>query len=126
MITKAKTVGVYVSDQDRALGFYVNTLGFEKLRDEPMGPDARWIEVAPAGAQTRLVLFTPPGQEDRIGTFANVIFECDDMQATYQELRSRGVEFSQDPVEQPWGPTSPKMWAQFKDVDGNDFGLVQR
>ena len=125
MITNAATVGVYVSDRDRALDFYVGTLGFEKLRDEPMSPESRWIEVAPAGAQTRLVLFTPPGQEDRIGTFANVIFECDDMQATYEELRGRGVEFSEEPDEQPWGPTSPKMWAQFKDVDGNEFGLVQ-
>ena len=71
------------------------------------------------------MLFTPPGQEDRIGTFANVIFECDDMQTTYAEPRSRGVEFSVEPVEQQWGPTSPKIWAQFKDVDGNEFGLVQ-
>ena len=47
------------------------------------------------------------------------------MQTTYEELRSRGVEFSLEPVEQPWGPRSPKMWAQFKDVDGNEFGLVQ-
>ena len=54
MITKASTVGIYVSDQDQALDFYTNKLGFEKLIDEPMGSDsdARWIEVAPAGAQT--------------------------------------------------------------------------
>src|SRR5919199_3514437 len=100
MITKASTVGIYVSDQDRALDFYVNKLGFEKLIDEPMGSGARWIEVAPAGAQTHMVLYTPPGQEDRSGTFANVILECDDMWATYEELRDRGVEFSQEPVEQ--------------------------
>ena len=81
--------------------------------------------MTPAGAQTRLVIFTPPGQEDRIGTFANVIFECDDMKATYEELRGRGVEFSEEPVEQPRGSKSPKMWVQFKDVDGNEFGLVQ-
>ena len=120
MITKARTVGVYVSDQDRALDFYVDKLGFEKRTDEPMGPEARWIEVAPAGAETVLVLFTPPGQEDRIGTFSNVVFECDDIEATYRELRGRGVEFTEEPSEQPWG-----MWAQFKDVDGNEFGLVQ-
>jgi predicted enzyme related to lactoylglutathione lyase len=120
MITKARTVGVYVSDQDRALDFYVDKLGFEKRTDEPMGPEARWIEVAPAGAETVLVLFTPPGQEDRIGTFSNVVFECDDIEATYRELRGRGVEFTEEPSEQPWG-----MWAQFKDVDGNEFGLIQ-
>jgi hypothetical protein len=50
VITKASTVGIYVSDQDRALDFYVNVLGLEKRIDEPMSPDARrWIEVAPAG-----------------------------------------------------------------------------
>lgn len=121
MITKASTVGIYVSDQDRALDFYVNKLGFEKLLDEPMGPEARWIEVAPLGAETHLVLFTPPGQEDRIGTFSNVVFSCDDIQATYEELSGRGVEFSEGPAEQPWG-----MWAQFKDQDGNEFGLIER
>ncbi len=123
MITKASTVGIYVSDQDQALGFYTNKLGFEKLIDEPMGSDsdARWIEVAPAGAQTRLVLFTPPGQEDRIGTFSTVVFSCDDMESTYQELSGRGVEFSENPSEQPWG-----IWAQFKDPDGNEFGLIER
>jgi predicted enzyme related to lactoylglutathione lyase len=121
MITKASTAGIYVSDQDQALDFYTNKLGFEKLTDEPMESDAHWIEVAPAGAQTRLVLYTPPGQEDRIGTFSNVIFSCDDMNGTYQELKGRGVEFSENPSEQPWG-----IWAQFKDPDGNEFGLIER
>lgn len=121
MITKASTVGIYVSDQDRALDFYVNKLGFERLIDEPMGSGARWIEVAPAGAQTHLVLFTPPGQEDRISTFSNVVFACDDMKRTHAELSSRGVQFSQEPSEQPWG-----IWAQFKDPDGNEFGIIER
>ena len=120
MIAKAATVGIYVSDQDRALDFYTDTLGFEKRVDEPMGEDARWIEVAPEGAETRLVLFTPPGLEDRIGTWGNMIFECDDIRATHEVLRERGVEFTQEPSEQPWG-----LWAQFKDVDGNEFGLIQ-
>ncbi len=117
MITKASTVTIYVSDQDQALDLYANKLGFEKLTDEPMGSDARWIEVAPAGAQTRLVLFTPPGQEDRIGTFSNVVFSCDDMESTYQELSGRGVEFSENPSEQPWGygtvqgPGRQRVWS---------------
>jgi catechol 2,3-dioxygenase-like lactoylglutathione lyase family enzyme len=60
-INRAGTVGAYVSDQDRALDFCVNKLGFEKRLDEPMRPEARWIKVAATGAETRLVLFTPPG-----------------------------------------------------------------
>src|SRR5215218_11318660 len=59
MITRVSSVGVRVGDQDRAVDFYVTTLGFEKRRDEPMGHDGRWVEVAPAGAETALVPFTP-------------------------------------------------------------------
>lgn len=121
MITHASTVGINVADQDRAVDFYVNTLGFRLLQDTPMGDDgSRWIEVAPEGAQTPLVLYSPPGQEDRIGTFSNVVFACDDIQTTHGELAARGVEFTAMPTEQPWG-----MWAQFKDPDGNEFGLYQ-
>ena len=120
MITKASTVGIYVSDQDRALDFYTSKLGFEKLADDPMGGGARWIEVAPQGAETRLVLFTPPGQEDRIGTFSNVVLSCEDIQGTCTQLKERGVEFTEEPSEQPWG-----MWAQFRDQDDNEFGLIE-
>ena len=121
MITRASTVGIYVSDQDRALDFYTGKLGFEKLTDDPLGGGARWIEVAPQGAETRLVLFTPPGQEGLIGTFSNVVLSCDDIEGTYEELKERGVEFTEGPSEQPWG-----MWAQFRDQDGNEFGLIER
>ena len=121
MITSVKSVGVYVSDQQRALDFYTNQLGFEKRRDDPMGPNARWIEVAPTSADTVLVLFTPAGLESRIGTFAGIVLDCDDIQATYEELRGRGVEFTEAPSMQPWG----MMMAQFRDIDGNGFVLVQ-
>lgn len=121
MITNVKSVGVCVRNQQRALDFYVNQLGFEKRRDDRMGPTDRWIEVAPPGGGTVLVLFTPPGLESRIGSFANIILEADDIRATYDELVSRGVEFVEPPTTQPWGG----MMAQFKDVDGNTFVLVQ-
>lgn len=121
MITKARAINIYVRDQERAVDFYVNKLGMTKLRDEPNGPDSRWIEVAPLGAESVLVLYTPPGFESRIGGFANVVFDCDDLDTTYQELRSRGVEFTQPPEAQPWGM---KM-AQLKDVDDNEFVLVE-
>ena len=56
MITNIAVTGVFVSDEDTALDFYVNKLGFEKRADEPMGDGMRWIEVAPPGAVTRIVL----------------------------------------------------------------------
>jgi lactoylglutathione lyase len=110
MITGMCSVGVRAGDQERAVDFYVGKLGFEKRRDDPMGLDGRWVEVAPAGAETALVPFTP-----------GVVFACDDIQTTFEELRGRGVEFTEPPSEQPWG-----RWAQFRDPDGNEHGLLER
>jgi lactoylglutathione lyase len=121
MITHVGTVSIYVKDQQKALEFYRDVLGFEVRNDQPMGPNARWIEVAPKGAQTRLVPFTPPGQEDRIGTFSGVVFACEDIEGTYKTLAAKGVEFKQKPEKQVWGGTM----AQFYDVDKNTFVLVE-
>ena len=96
-------------------------LGLREAPGRAYGPNARWIEVAPAGAETVLVPFTPPGLEDRLGTFSGVVFECDDIRTTYEELRDRGVEFTEEPTLQSWGG----IQAQFKDQDGNGFVLVQ-
>jgi catechol 2,3-dioxygenase-like lactoylglutathione lyase family enzyme len=74
MITQLKFIGIPVSDQDRALAFYTEKLGFEISTDQPMGPGQRWIELRIARSATRVVLFTPDGQEDRIGTFFNGAF----------------------------------------------------
>jgi predicted enzyme related to lactoylglutathione lyase len=127
MITRGRSVGIYVTDQDRALAFYRDALGFEVLQDTPMGEmgppgheDKRWIAVAPKGADTIFILYTPPGMENRVGGFSNVVWDTDDIHATYETLKARGVEFTQEPTEQGWG-----SWAQFKDPDGNEFGLGQ-
>jgi lactoylglutathione lyase len=119
MISHVQTVGIFVRDQQKAKEFYTQKLGFEVIRDDPMGEKARWIEVAPKGAKTHLVLFTPPGMEDRIGTFSNLVFGCEDIQKTYEELKSRGVTFTDPPAKQYWGGTM----AQFVDLDGNKFVL---
>ena len=86
MITQIKFVGIPVSDQERALAFYTEKLGFEVATDQPMGPGKRWIELRIAHSQTRVVLFTPDGQEDRIGTFFNGSIACDDVEATHRQL----------------------------------------
>ena len=109
MITRVSSVGIRAGDQGRAVDFYVGKLGFEKRRDEPMGTDGRWVEVAPPGAETALVPFTP-----------GLVFACDDLQATFEELRGRGVEFTEPPADQPWG-----RWAQFRDPDGNEHALIE-
>ncbi|HEX8363376.1 MAG TPA: VOC family protein [Longimicrobium sp.] len=118
MIDDVKLMGVCVGDQQRAVDFYTGKLGFDLVVDEPMGPGARWIEVAPPGSSIRLGLWTPPGLEERIGTFSHIVFRCGDVRATWAELRDRGVEFIEEPRDQPGG-----VMAQFRDPDGNIFVL---
>lgn len=118
MIKQLKFVGMPVSDQARALAFYVEKLGFEVSTDQPMSDKQRWIELRIGNSQTRLVLFTPEGHENRIGTFFNGSFACDDVQATYRQLKARGVEFLKPPEKQPWGE-----FAILKDPDGNQLVL---
>jgi predicted enzyme related to lactoylglutathione lyase len=128
MITGISTVSVTVSDQDRSLAFYTNKLGFELQMDAPMG-QSRWIQLAPKGAKTGLVLSKPTADmppevyeraKSMLGGFATFIFDVDDIQATHSELSGRGVEFVDQPAQQPWG-----WWASIKDPDGNVIGLHQ-
>jgi predicted enzyme related to lactoylglutathione lyase len=118
MITQVKFIGIPVRDQQAALAFYTDKLGFEVSTDQPMGPGQRWIELRIAQSATRVVLFTPPGHEDRVGTFFNGAFACDNVEATCRQLTQRGVEFVEPPTRQPWG-----TFAKFKDPDGNVFVL---
>jgi len=91
MLKQILTVGVSITDPDQAIDFYVNKLGLEKRMDAPMGEGMRWIEVAPPGAQTALVLAKGYGpDQDRIGKFTGYIFATDDIEATYETLKSRG------------------------------------
>lgn len=118
MIKAIKFVSIPVRDQDRALEFYTKKLGFDILTDQPMGPGQRWIELGIPRAETRVVLFTPPGQEDRIGTSSNIVFMTDNVERSAEELAAKGVEFVQPPKKEPWG-----TFAIFKDLDGNQFVL---
>jgi len=118
MIKALKFVSIPTSDQDRALAFWTEKLGFRVLTDQPMGPEKRWIELGVPGAETRIVLFTQEGHEDRIGTPFNGAFACDDVEHTYKQLSGRGVEFSEKPTKQSWGE-----YAVFRDPDGNSFVL---
>ncbi|HYL72903.1 MAG TPA: VOC family protein [Bryobacteraceae bacterium] len=118
MIKAVKFVSIPVRDQNQAVEFYTKKLGFQILTDQPFDGKQRWIELGVPRGDTKVVLFTPQGQEDRIGTFSNVVFLSDDVEQTYQELTARGVEFQQPPKKEPWGTS-----AIFKDQDGNIFAL---
>src|SRR5262249_10350007 len=118
MIKAIKFASVPVRDQDRALEFYTGKLGFRVITDSPFNETQRWIELGIPRADTKLVLFTAPGQEQMIGGFMNVTFMADDVEATAAELKAKGVEFVQEPQKADWGTA-----AIFRDVDGNKFVL---
>jgi catechol 2,3-dioxygenase-like lactoylglutathione lyase family enzyme len=118
MIKAMKFVGIPVTDQQKALEFYTTKLGFRVITDQPFNDEQRWIELGIGRSGTGIVLFTPPGQESRIGTFTGISFVADDVKATYKELAARGVRFTEEPKEADWGTS-----AIFADPDGNQFVL---
>ena len=119
MIKAIKFATVPVTDQDRALEFYTRKLGFRVVSDSPFDDRQRWIELGIPRAETRLVLFTGPGQDSLIGSFMNVAFATRDVEATAEELKARGVRFVQEPQKADWGTS-----AIFEDPDGNRFVLA--
>jgi len=119
-ITGVRTVGVPVTDQDRAVGFYVGTLGFEKRLDFDMGGGRRWIEVAPSGAATSIALVAahdglPAGVE------TGIRFVAADADAVHAGMRASGVD-ADDVLR--W-PGVPPMFA-FRDQDGNGMEIVEQ
>ena len=118
MFTKIGSIGVGVSNQDKALDFYVNTLGFEKVADQPMNETERWLEVAPPGAQTHIMLGLRGGMGGDKTGFTGYILHSDNIEATCETLKARGVTLTKELGTEPWG-----KWAQFTDPDGNEFGI---
>jgi catechol 2,3-dioxygenase-like lactoylglutathione lyase family enzyme len=121
-ITQVGTVIIPVSNQDRALEFYVDTLGFEKRVDTPFGEGDRWIEVAPPGAATSIAI-VPPREGEPTGIETRVAFATDDIDADHANLRSRGVD-ADEAVSRMGDPVPPMLF--FRDPDGNRFFVIQR
>jgi catechol 2,3-dioxygenase-like lactoylglutathione lyase family enzyme len=119
-VSRLTTVVVPVSDQDRALAFYVEKLGFEKRADIPMGTQMRWLEVAPAGAVTTIAI-VPPREGEPTGVETRIAFACDDIDATHADLLARGVEVEE--VSRMGDPVPPMF--TFRDADGNGMLMVQ-
>ena len=121
MIRGIKFVGIPVRDQDVALKFYTEALGMKVTTDQPFTPRQRWIELMIPGTDTGLALFTPEGHEKRIGEFQSISFWCDDVFATAEALKMKGVVFTKEPATESWGSA-----AVFKDPDGNQMVLSSR
>jgi catechol 2,3-dioxygenase-like lactoylglutathione lyase family enzyme len=114
-ITEVGTVGIPVTDQQRAVDFYVGTLGFEKRRDMPFG-QGRWIEVAPPGAATTIALVPA-------GIPIGIRLTTQDADAAHADLTERGVDT--DPEVMHMAGVAPPMFA-LRDPDGNSLILVGR
>jgi predicted enzyme related to lactoylglutathione lyase len=112
-------MSVPVSDPERAKTFYVDTLGFELLRDDQSIPGIRWVQVAPKGSLASLTLVTwfdsmPPG------SLRGLVIRTDDIETDYKRLVERGVQFEGPPQRQPWATETV-----FSDPDGNSMVLQQ-
>lgn len=117
MISHIRLLSLPVSDQERARDFYVEVLGFDLIRDNPMGPDRRWVEVGPHGAQTAITLVTWfPTMAP--GSVKGLVLETDDLDADIARLTARGVRIPDGVQEQPWG-----RFVTFDDPDGNGIVL---
>ena len=121
MFGPIKTVGVYVEDQGRATDFYTAKLGFEIRRRMPMGPGTAWIEVAPPGTETCLVIYPRAMMKDWDEKKPSIVFHCPDVDATITRLRERGVKVAMEPSDMPWG-----KFAAIEDFDGNQLGLTEQ
>jgi len=121
-ISKIGRVALSVSDTDRALDFYVGTLGFEKVVDVPMGPDMRWVEVAIPGAETTIALAPPPQGQEAGGSETGICLDTSDVDAAHKALKEAGANVD-DEVSRYGGPVPPMFW--LRDPDGNSLIVVQ-
>ena len=115
-ITKLGVVCVPISDQERALEFYVETLGFEKRTDVPMGDAYRWVEVAPAGADTTIAVVPPPPGKPAGNVETGIGLNTDDIDALHAELKDRGVDVDAE-ISRMGDPVPPLFW--LRDPEGN-------
>ena len=135
MLKSLTNVQVWVHDQDEALAFYTEKLGME-LRQDVTVPELgnfRWLSVGVPGQDVSITLMAVPGPPvfdtetaEQIrsvlakGATGGLFFDTDDIQGSYEQLKGRGVEFQQEPTEQPYGTD-----VGFRDPSGNAMRLAQ-
>jgi lactoylglutathione lyase len=118
-IADVRTIGINVVDQDAAIDFYIDTLGFEKRLDAPISDTIRWIEVAPPGAATSIAL-NASEDASRAGVDTGIRFTVPDAEAEHAAMRERGVNVGEL---LRWKGVPPMF--SFDDRDGNRFYIVE-
>jgi catechol 2,3-dioxygenase-like lactoylglutathione lyase family enzyme len=121
-ISQIGTVVIPVSDQDRAIEFYVDKLGFEKRSDVPFGNGYRWVEVAPAGAVTTIAIVPPPEGKPTGNVETGIGLNTDDIDAVHADMKAAGIDVDAE-VSRMGDPVPPLFW--FRDPDANTLIVVE-
>jgi len=121
-ISKLSVAVIPVSDQERAIAFYTETLGLEKRTDVPFGNGYRWVEVAPAGAETPLAIVPPPPGKPAGNTETGLGLLTDDIDSLHAELKAAGVDVDEE-VSRYGDPVPPMFW--LRDPDNNSLFVVE-
>jgi lactoylglutathione lyase len=120
-VIKLANVIVPVADQDRALEFYTETLGLEKRVELPFGPDLRWIEIAPSGADTSIALCPPGPGVTPGGKQTGISLQVEDADAYHAELKARRVDVDEE-VGRFGDAVPPTFW--LRDHEGNVLQVI--
>src|SRR5712671_1599264 len=121
-LSQVGRVCITVADTDRAIDFYVDKLGFEKVVDVPMGEAMRWVEVALPGTATTIALAPPPQGQEAGGSQTGICLDTSDVDADHTALKAAGVDVDGDVTR--WGdPVPPMFW--LRDPDGNSLIIVE-
>ncbi len=123
-VNKISTVVIPVADQERAIGFYTQKLGFEKRTDIPFGPEEgyRWVEVAPTDAVTTIAVVPPPPGGSTGNRETGIGLQTDDIDAYHAELKANGVDVDPE-VSRMGDPVPPLFW--LRDPEGNTLMVGQ-
>ena len=121
-LTHVGRVAITVSDTDRAIDFYVGTLGFEKVVDEPMGDAGRWVEVSLRGTPTTIALAPPPDGVPAGGAQTGICLDTTDVDGDHARLKEAGADVD-DEVSRYGGAVPPMFW--LRDPDGNSLIVVE-
>jgi predicted enzyme related to lactoylglutathione lyase len=120
-VSKVSTVIVPVADVDAAIEFYTQSLGLEKRVDVPFAEGYRWVEVAPAGAETTIAIAPPPPGKSSGGKETGISLYTDDIDGYHAELKARGVDVDAE-ISRFGGPVPPMFW--LRDHENNTLLVV--
>lgn len=122
MITGIASTSIFVKDQQESLNFWVDKIGFEVICDLQLESNFRWVEIAPRSSDSSINLYPKSliSKKDLI-PMPVIVFRTNDIQSTFNNLKARGVTFSRDPLKSILG-----IHAMFKDVDGNEFLILEK